>query len=138
MAIASRQILAGIHDPSELEGNNTLEMISKKVDALLKDKGAEGWGLHAVQGWSLWKVILWMGAFTLLGLLFVILWLVLVDPKDLQNAFTPGAFLVAMLCLVNSWMLLRLHPPDWGLFIREFSVWCHYENVRHCLEGKYG
>lgn len=85
--------------PSKVEGNNTLEMIPKKVDALLKDKGAKGWGLHAVQGWSLWKIVFWMGAFTVLGLLFVILWLVLVDPKDLQNAFTPGAFLVAILCL---------------------------------------
>lgn len=100
MAIASRQILAGIHDPSKVEGNNTLEMIPKKVDALLKpDKGAEGWGLHAVQGWSLWKIVFWMSAFTVLGLLFVVLWLVLVDPKDLQNAFTPGAFLAGMLCL---------------------------------------
>lgn len=75
-------------------------MIPKKLDALLKpDKGAEGWGLHAVQGWSLWKIVLWIGAFTVVGVLFVILWLVLVDSKDLQNAFTPGAFLVAMLCV---------------------------------------
>ncbi|RAO73074.1 uncharacterized protein BHQ10_009086 [Talaromyces amestolkiae] len=100
MAIASEQILAGIHDPSKVVGNDTLEMIPKKVDPLLQPhKGAEGWGLHAVQGWSMWKIVLWMGALTVVGLLFVVLWLVLVDSKDLQNAFTPGMFLVAMLCL---------------------------------------
>lgn len=100
MAIASEQILAGIHDPSKVVGNDTLEMIPKKVDPLLQPhKGAEGWGLHAVQGWSMWKIVLWMGALTVVGLLFVVLWLLLVDSKDLQNAFTPGMFLVAMLCL---------------------------------------
>ncbi|KAL4908363.1 hypothetical protein BDW74DRAFT_100086 [Aspergillus multicolor] len=100
MAIASKQILAGMHNPAMVEGSDTVEMIPKKVDALLEQqKGAEGWGLHAVQGWSLYKIVVWMGTFTLIGLLFVMLWLVLVDPKDLQNAFAPGMFLAAMLCL---------------------------------------
>lgn len=100
MAIASRQILAGMHDLSKVEGSDTVEMIPKKVDTLLEQhKGAEGWGLHAVQGWSLYKIVLWIGVFTVIGLLFALLWLVLADPKDLQNAFTPGMFLAAMLCL---------------------------------------
>ncbi|EED13274.1 hypothetical protein TSTA_057640 [Talaromyces stipitatus ATCC 10500] len=88
MAIASKQILAGIHDPSKVHGC---------VDALLQShKGAEGWGLQAGQGWSTW-----MGAMSAIGLLFVVFWtwLVLIDLKDLQNAFTPVTFLVTMLCL---------------------------------------
>lgn len=100
MAMASVQIVAGMHDPSKVEGNSTLEMIPKKVDALLEpDKGAEGWGLHAVQGWSMWKIVFWFGALGMVGMLFMVLWLVLVDPKDLQNAFTPVMALMTILGL---------------------------------------
>lgn len=99
MAIASKQLTAGMYNPSTVEGSTTMAMVPKKTDAVLGlDQGVEGWGLHAVQGWSLYKILFWMGAFNFVGLLFVVLWLVLVDSKDLQNAFVPGMFLASMLC----------------------------------------
>lgn len=73
-------------------------MIPKKVDELLRQKGVTGWGMYAVQGWSLWKMMAWIAVIITLGLVFVVLWLVLVDSKDLQNALAPVMFLSTMLC----------------------------------------
>lgn len=36
MAIASKQIQVGIHNPSKVVGNDTLEMTPKKADPLLQ------------------------------------------------------------------------------------------------------
>ncbi|KAL1961902.1 hypothetical protein VTN77DRAFT_935 [Rasamsonia byssochlamydoides] len=100
MAIASQQIIAGMYNPAKLWGNTTIAMIPKKTDSTLaSDVGTEGWGLYAVQGWSLWKIVLWICACNFIGMVFVVLWLVLVDKTDLQNAFVPATFLVTMLCL---------------------------------------
>ena len=61
--------------------------------------GEEGWGLHAVQGFSLFKILVWITALTVLGLLFVLFWLLFVDKTDLQNAFVPATFLSTMIFL---------------------------------------
>lgn len=100
MAIASKQLTTGMYDPSKVDGNTTIAMVPKKVGAALgTNQGDEGWGLHAVQGWSLVRIVLWMCVFNSIGTVFVVLWLVLIDSKDLQNAFTPATFLAMMLSL---------------------------------------
>lgn len=45
------------------------------------------------------RILLWMCAFNSIGIVFVVLWLILVDSKDLQNAFAPATFLAMMFSL---------------------------------------
>lgn len=54
--------------------------------------GTEGWGLHAVQGWSFLKIVSWFLVTQLVGFVFVLLWLTFVNKTDLQNAFVPLVF----------------------------------------------
>jgi hypothetical protein len=58
--------------------------------------GMTAWGIHAIQGWSVRKILYWFGSLTVLGLAFVPFWLIFVDKKDLQNAFTPMFFIGLM------------------------------------------
>lgn len=101
MAIASKQLTVGIYDPSKVNGSNTIAMVPKKMGVpLAMSQGVEEWGLHAIQGWSLRKILMWMSVLHFIGLLFVSLWLALVDVKDLQNAFMPAMFLATMFSLL--------------------------------------
>ena len=66
-------------------------MVPKKKDTTLPDSmGAEGWGLHAVQGLSLWKILVWIAALEVLGLAFVATWL----------AFVPITFFMTLVLLM--------------------------------------
>lgn len=99
MALASEQLVVGMHYPNKFRGSaSTLSMIPKFTDAPLSlDAGAEGWGVHALQRFSLTKIIWWIAGITLFGFIFVVLWLVYVSRTDLQNAFVPYTFLASML-----------------------------------------
>jgi hypothetical protein len=93
--IASCTIAAGLKNPNSSEG--TMEILrlipKKKVPPLLpKAPGTEGWGLHAIQGWSLFKILAWYIATQVLGLVFFSIWLGFVNKTDLQNAFIPLTF----------------------------------------------
>ena len=72
-------------------------MIPKKLDGPLDSiHGACGWGIRAVQGYSLQKISYWLIFITVLDLVFIVLWLVLVSKTDLQNAFIVSTFLGGM------------------------------------------
>lgn len=55
--------------------------------------------MHARQGFSLWKIIYWVVGMTIVGLIFVVLWLCLVRKMDLQNAFIPFTFMAMVMTL---------------------------------------
>lgn len=102
MAIAAKQLVIGMYEAkSDLrQANDTLAMVPKNTTAALAaEMGTEGWGLHAVQGYSLSKVLTWIAVLTLLGLVFVVFWLSFVNKTDLQNAFLPAMFLGTMLLM---------------------------------------
>ena len=104
MKIAEAQIIAGIHGSVLASGlTNTLEMIPKKL-ATPPQGGPDvnepgSWGMHARQRFSLWKIMAWIVSLTIIGLVFVILWLVFIDRTDLQNAFVPYTFLATMVLI---------------------------------------
>jgi len=94
MALASEQLIIGMHYPQTVAGNSTtLSMIPKSTRTPLSpNTGAEGWGLHALQRFSLIKIMWW-----LIGLTFF--WLSFVSKTDLQNAFIPFTFLAGMVMI---------------------------------------
>jgi hypothetical protein len=59
----------------------------------------EDWGMHALQRFSLWKIMTWIALLTILGPVFVVFWLVYIDKTDLQHAFMPYAFLATMVLI---------------------------------------
>ena len=100
MKIASEQLITGMHKPINPRDHagGTLAMIPKRKNMTLDYRtGEEGWGLHAVQGFSMFKILVWIIGLTILGLLFVFFWLLFVDKTDLQNAFVPATFLTTMI-----------------------------------------
>lgn len=101
MLIAAEQIIEGIRYPDRVSGLQTFFLVPKRLDPVPTwVMGVEGWGIHAVQGWSLWKVVSWFGAVTVIGMVFVVLWLIYVSKTDLQNAFIPIMFLLTMMMIV--------------------------------------
>ena len=107
MKIAAAQIIAGMHNPKKLthsiatHDKATIDMVPKKKNERLADAmGTEGWGLHAVQGFSLWKILVWIAVLGVLGLAFVALWLSFVNRTDLQNAFVPITFFMTAILLM--------------------------------------
>lgn len=80
--------------------NTTLPMIPKKREQRLNFLlGSQGWGLHAVQGFSITKILTWIASLTSLGVVFIIMWLVFINKTDLQNAFIPVGFFMTMIAL---------------------------------------
>lgn len=99
MAIAAEQLVIGMYESTDhnREAMGTLAMIPKKINPTLNYRmGEEGWGIHAVQGYSLFRVLVWITGVTVLGLVFVLFWLIFVNKTDLQNAFVPAAWLSTM------------------------------------------
>jgi hypothetical protein len=75
-------------------------MIPKhKVAIQSWDKGDSAWGIHAISGFSLFKILRWIGLSLGLGAAFIVVWLVKVDRTDLQGAFVPVTFLITMVML---------------------------------------
>ena len=98
MKIAAVQIIEGMRRPEGITGAQTLDLIPKRRNPVSKwDMGSHGWGIHAVQGYSLWKILLWVGGVTGVGLAIAVTWLVTVNKKDLQNAFMPLTVLLTIL-----------------------------------------
>ena len=104
MKIAASELIAGIHQPHEGKGRKTtLNMIPKRirsegVNGTSSDgwSSSEEWGMRALPIFSLWKILAWIACLAILGLIFVIFWLVFIDKTDLQNAFIPFTFLATM------------------------------------------
>jgi hypothetical protein len=98
MALASEQLIIGIHSPRTVVGiSTTLSMIPKCTRTPLSlAAGARGWGIHALQRFSFMKIMWWITGSTIVGMVFVIFWLVFVSRTDLQNAFIPFTFLAGM------------------------------------------
>jgi hypothetical protein len=98
MLIAARQVTTGLANPKCSNNmRQTLNMIPKKSDGPLDPKhGACGWGMRAVQGYSLKKILCYFIFVLVLGLVFVVLWLVFVSKTDLQNAIIVPTWLFAV------------------------------------------
>ncbi|PVH76106.1 kinase-like protein [Cadophora sp. DSE1049] len=101
MNIASKQILRGF---SKREWGyhltTTLSLIPKKKDSTLNfNMGSQGWGLHAIEGFSLTKILIWVAVLNGVGIAFVVLWLVFVSKTDLQNAFVPVTYFMTVILL---------------------------------------
>ena len=100
MKLAAAQLIAGMRKPisPREHAGGTLAMIPKRKNMTLDHRmGEEGWGLHAIQGFSWFKILVWIAALTAFGLSFVLFWLLFVDRTDLQNAFVPATFLSTMI-----------------------------------------
>ena len=101
MKIAASELIAGMYQPKGGRGKSiTLTMIPKRIMVFsAKDTNSEDWGIHGLQGFSLWKILAWIAFLTVLGLVFVIFWLVFIDKTDLVNAFVPFTFLGTMVMI---------------------------------------
>ena len=107
LKIAASEQIAGIHQPHGGRGRTTtLNMIPKRIRNELANGtssddwgSSEEWGMHALPRFSLWKILAWIASLAILGLVFVIFWLVFIDKTDLQNAFIPFTFLVTMVMI---------------------------------------
>ncbi|ORY16259.1 hypothetical protein BCR34DRAFT_597813 [Clohesyomyces aquaticus] len=69
-------------------------------------KGEQAWGICAIQGWAVWKVMLWIGFSSLTGLVIFAMWLAFVDNKDLQNASVS-------FIMVTTTMLMLIGVPQY-------------------------
>jgi hypothetical protein len=95
--VAATQVIKGMQNLKKVSGNRTLRMLPKHLDPPQSwELGATAWGIHAIQDWSLWRVMAWLGALTAIGMGFVVFWLVYVNSTDLQNAFVPVTFFITM------------------------------------------
>ncbi|ERF75939.1 hypothetical protein EPUS_01305 [Endocarpon pusillum Z07020] len=101
MKIAATQLIASIYHPEKASGiSTTLKMIPKRITAQSgSSASSEDWGMHALQRFSLWKIMTWIALLTILGLVFVVFWLVYIDKTDLQHAFMPYTFLATMVLI---------------------------------------
>lgn len=100
--VAGEYVLQGMADPSQTNASiRTLRMVPKhKIRHTPSwDLYDEAWGIHAVQGWSLCRMVVWLVLLNLAELLFVILWLTLVDSTDIQTAFTVPGYMTATVAL---------------------------------------
>ncbi|KAI0545792.1 kinase-like domain-containing protein [Xylaria curta] len=96
MRLASLEIVQGLIDPRiGAEKDDIIRLLPRKKNppSLLRKQGVEGWGLHARMGFSVHKFCGWIIVCFLINAAFVIVWLICINPTDLQNAFVP-AFIV--------------------------------------------
>lgn len=74
--------------------------IPKKINGRLEQEyGALGYGMHAVPGWAVWKLMAALVLSQVGPLVFLIKWLC-GHKGDLQNAFTLSMYLIALLNLI--------------------------------------
>ena len=86
-----------------------LTRIPKKTNGRLKKEyGALGYGMHAIPGWAVWKLMVALFLSQLGPSVFLIKWLY-GHPGDLQNAFSLSMYLIALLNLVV------IIPDVWNL-----------------------
>ncbi|KAF5692856.1 serine threonine kinase [Fusarium denticulatum] len=102
MRAAGLQMVFGLRDPKKGRGETTIiDMLPKKRNPppFSKRISEPGWGLHAKMGFSQRRFLAWLAFCIVLGGIFVVLWLVSINPTDLQNAFIPSFLLAALLTL---------------------------------------
>ncbi|KAI9782683.1 MAG: hypothetical protein M1839_004670 [Geoglossum umbratile] len=84
------------HKCSADDAQHILERIPKKANGKLKTcYAADGYGMHAVPGWAVWKVLAVFTISQILPLAYAIRWLC-GHPGDLQNAFVLSMYLVGV------------------------------------------
>ena len=101
MKIAASELIAGIHQPhGGRDRTTTLNMYPKRIrNEHANGTSSDDWGMHALPRFSLWKILAWIASLTILGLVFVMSWLVFINKTDLQNAFIPFTFLATMVMI---------------------------------------
>ena len=101
MKIAASELIAGMYQPKRGRGKRTtLIMIPKRIRVVSANgTSSEDWGMHGLQGFSLWKILAWIAFLTVVGLTIMIFWLTFVDKTDLVNAFVPFTFLGTMVMI---------------------------------------
>ncbi|KAF2092665.1 hypothetical protein NA57DRAFT_62191 [Rhizodiscina lignyota] len=108
MEIARRQIVHGMRYPDRIYDQETIGLIPKRSHHTAFLLGDDGWGIRAIQGWSLSKILTWLSVSAVTGIVFVALWLVFVSKTDLQDAFVPFLSpLSAMMILIAIPQFLR-------------------------------
>ncbi|KAJ4046559.1 hypothetical protein NW753_009380 [Fusarium oxysporum] len=107
MRAAGLQMVFGLRDPKKGSGETTIiDMLPKKTNPppFPRRISEPGWGLHAKMGFSQRRFLAWLFFCIVLGGIFVVVWLVFINPTDLQNAFIPS-FLFATLLTIAMGLL---------------------------------
>ncbi|RKL01723.1 hypothetical protein BFJ71_g5052 [Fusarium oxysporum] len=107
MRAAGLQMVFGLRDPKKGSGETTIiDMLPKKTNPppFPRRISEPGWGLHAKMGFSQRRFLAWLLFCIVLGGIFVVVWLVFINPTDLQNAFIPS-FLFATLLTIAMGLL---------------------------------
>lgn len=98
-----QSLVHGFHDPRGCTAQDMEDIITripKKTNGRLKKEyGTLGYGMHAVPGWAVWKLMVALLLTQLGPSVFVIKWLC-GHPGDLQNAFSLSMYLIGLLNLV--------------------------------------
>ncbi|KAK6505598.1 hypothetical protein TWF481_007491 [Arthrobotrys musiformis] len=82
-------------NPSCADSNERLLKYIPKRIVNKPDPPDEAWGLYAEEGLCMWKFLTIALAIAIFSVVFITLWLVS-HPGDLQSAFTPPTFIVAV------------------------------------------
>jgi len=94
-----KTLCANYHDPTQNDEQLIQDLIShipKKITGKLESKAKTfGYGIHAVHGWCWYKFVVAIVMSQVPALSFAAYWLY--HKGDLQNAFTPAVYLLALL-----------------------------------------
>ncbi|KAF2966947.1 hypothetical protein GQX73_g6607 [Xylaria multiplex] len=104
-----KTILADLERPDDGWGRrNVLNALPKRLvpPTLPRTYKTTGWGFHVRLGVNFLFVACWTVGLVMLGLAFVPFWLVLIDEKDLQNAFIPASTLFSIAGMLLVWVAL--------------------------------
>jgi hypothetical protein len=107
MRAAGLQMVFGLRDPKKGSRETTIiDMLPKKTNPppFPRRISEPGWGLHAKMGFSQRRFLAWLLFCIVLGGIFVVVWLIFINPTDLQNAFIPS-FLFATLLTIAMGLL---------------------------------
>jgi hypothetical protein len=113
MKITAKQIIKGLKGKDAQHGStSTLNAVPKHLFAssgtqLYQAPGMgwkqykHAWGICAVQGWALHKILLSVMIILIIGLGFLVVWLVCISKTDLQNGSVPLVLMLTMVCLIS-------------------------------------
>jgi hypothetical protein len=111
MKVTAKQIVKGMKNENEFgDPKRILKAIPKHLfevsaTGLRQNQGTgwkvykEGWGIYAIQGWALKKMLISIGIISAIGLAVFVVWLCVIDHTDLQNASTPFFMLLGVMGL---------------------------------------
>ncbi|KAF6802733.1 serine/threonine protein kinase [Colletotrichum sojae] len=92
MKIAAVEMIAGLAKPQSARRERTIvKILPRKIlpPQFMRKERTRGWGVYAKMGYSVKKILWWLVSGVLFVVVFAVVWLVYIDKKDLQNAFTP-------------------------------------------------